>query len=60
VLARAADPRAEAMLASAHAALASKAAGIENTALRSDFLNIPEHREIVAAWARSRSGGGLT
>jgi predicted ATPase/class 3 adenylate cyclase len=52
VLAHAGDPRASDMLASAHAALQSVAAMITDPMLRQSYLdNIPEHREIVAAWA---------
>lgn len=52
VLAAAGDPRAEAMLALAHADLQRQAAGIEDPVLRHHFLNdVPEHREIAAAWA---------
>lgn len=50
-LARAADPRAAELLASAHARLQTRAATITDAKLRLGFLNnIPEHREIVAAW----------
>lgn len=52
VLAHAGDPRASEVLASAHAALQTVAATITNPALCQSYLNnIPEHREIVAAWA---------
>ena len=51
VLARALDPRAAQLLADAHAALLVIADAIADDALRASFLdNIPEHREIVAAW----------
>jgi tetratricopeptide (TPR) repeat protein len=51
VLARAGDPRAAEVLASAHAELQARAAAITDTALRHGFLNnVPEHREIVAAY----------
>ena len=51
VLARALDPRAAQLLAEAHAALLVIADAIADDALRASFLdNIPEHREIVAAW----------
>ena len=49
VLARAGDPRAAQVLATAHAGLQTLADAITETALRHSFLNnIPEHREIVA------------
>jgi hypothetical protein len=52
VLTRAGDPRAAEVLATAHAKLQGRAATITDAALRESFLvNIPEHREIVAAWA---------
>ena len=52
VLARAGDPRAAELLASAHAELQARAATITDAALRQSFLsNVPHHREIVAAWA---------
>ena len=58
VLASAADPRAGELLASAHADLQARAATITDAALRESFLsNVPQHREIVAAWQRSRAGG---
>jgi hypothetical protein len=51
VLACAGDPRALALLDSAHALLQSRAATINDPALRESFLTqIPEHREILAAW----------
>ncbi len=55
VLARAGDPRAPAVLATAHGELQAKAASVSNAALRHSFLKqIPENREIIAAWiARS-------
>jgi class 3 adenylate cyclase/tetratricopeptide (TPR) repeat protein len=52
VLARAEDPRAAEILAGAHTELQARAATIADTTLRCSFLQIPEHREIVAAWAR--------
>ena len=52
VLVRAGDPRADALLASAHADLQRRAAAISDATWRHSFLNhIPEHREITAAWA---------
>ena len=52
VLARAGDPRAAAVLASAHAELQARAASITDANLRESFLaNIPEHRDVVAAWS---------
>jgi len=52
VLARAGDPRAAEVLASANATLQARAATINDATLRHSFLNnIPEHREMVAAWA---------
>ena len=52
VLAPTGDPRAAELLAAAHTELQSLAATITDAALRQSFLNsIPEHREIVAAWA---------
>lgn len=51
VLARAGDARAADVLADAHAELQSKAATITDATLRQSFLNnVPEHRDIVAAW----------
>ena len=59
MLARAADPRAGELLASAHAELQARAATITDAALRESFLsNVPQHREIVAAWA-ALTGGRL-
>lgn len=59
VLLRTGDPRAPRMLASAHAALQSRAAAISDPALRQGFLaNIPEHREIVAAWKNAHKEAG--
>jgi len=52
VLAGAGDPGAAAMLQRTHDALEAAAASITDTALRHSFLdNIPEHREVIAAWA---------
>jgi tetratricopeptide (TPR) repeat protein len=54
VLARAGDPRAGEVLASAHADLQARAAAISDATLRQSFLNnIPEHREIIAAFRSS-------
>ena len=53
VLARAGDPRAAELLASAHANLQAVAATITDLTLRQSYLdNIPEHREIEIAWAQ--------
>jgi len=46
------EARADVLLAEAHAELQAQAATITDAMLRHSFLNnIPEHREIVAAWA---------
>ena len=51
VLAQAGESRARHWLARAHAHLQATATPITDDALRAGFLaNIPEHREIVAAW----------
>ncbi len=51
VLASAGDPRAAKLLAGAYAEIQARAASIADAALRHSYLNeIPEHREIVAAW----------
>ena len=51
VLLRAGDPRAGAALQNAHDELQSRAATITDAPLRQSFLNdVPEHREIAAAW----------
>ncbi len=53
-LARLGDSRAAQLLGSAHAELLAEAVGITDAALRHSFLNnIPEHRAIMAAWARN-------
>lgn len=53
-LARAGDPRAHEWLCRAHDALKAQAEAIDDPGLRRDFLgNVPFHREIMAAWARS-------
>ena len=55
-LARAGDPRAAELLARTHSELQARAATITDDALRHSFLNgIPEHREIVAAWAAQQA-----
>jgi predicted ATPase/class 3 adenylate cyclase len=66
VLMRAGDSRAGAVLARAHDELQSRAVAITDAALRQSFLsNVPENRELLAAWALnhgaalSRQGGGL-
>jgi class 3 adenylate cyclase len=57
VLAAAGDPRAAALLDRAHALLQSRAATINDPALRESFLTqIPEHREILAGWRNTRGG----
>ena len=57
VLAHAGDPRAAAVLATAHTELQALAAAITDATLRHSFLaNIPEHREIVAAWEAAEAG----
>jgi class 3 adenylate cyclase len=61
-LAAACDPRADAWLVRAHAALMAQADTISrnspDAALRQGFLqNIPQHREIVAAWAGREAAG---
>jgi tetratricopeptide (TPR) repeat protein len=51
VLDRAGDPRAADVLAAAHANVLAQAVLTSDPALRRSFLHeIPEHREIVAAW----------
>jgi tetratricopeptide (TPR) repeat protein len=56
VLAHAGDPRAAEVLATANAELQTRAAAITDSTLRHSFVdNIPEHREIVAAWASSQA-----
>ena len=56
VLARSGDPRAAEWLERAHTHLMVKAATIPDATLREGFFNnIPEHREIVAAWAAHRA-----
>ena len=58
VLASAGDPRAPSLLDRAHALLQSRAATIDDPALRASFLTqIPEHREIVAAWKQRLEPG---
>ena len=53
VLARAADARAAAVLATAHAELQARAATITDPALRHSFVNgVPVHRQIIAAWGQ--------
>ena len=52
VLSAVGDPRAAAMLDTAHAMLQKQAEALADAALRENFLhNVPEHREIAAAWA---------
>jgi tetratricopeptide (TPR) repeat protein len=60
-LARAGDARAAEMLARTHSELQARAATIADTALRESFINnIPEHREIVAAWSLQQANGDQT
>ena len=55
VLARASDPEAATMLERAHADLQTRAAAISDESVRRGFLSqVPENREIVAAWMASR------
>jgi tetratricopeptide (TPR) repeat protein len=56
------DARAVHLLEVAHHALQAKAQAVPDAALRHSFLNdIPEHREIVAAWRAQNAGAaGLT
>ena len=55
-LARAGDPRAAGSLATSHSELQARAATITDATLRESFLNeIPEHREIVAAWSERKA-----
>jgi hypothetical protein len=55
VLASAGDPRAAALLDRAHAVMKSRAATINDPALRQSFLtHISEHREILMAWQKQR------
>ena len=59
VLAAAGDARAAEWLQMAHSKLQAQAAAITDATLREGFLaNIPDHREIVAAWAAWQRGGG--
>jgi adenylate cyclase len=56
VLAAAHDPRATAVLETAHATLQARMAKLPDEATRRMFLqNVPWHREIVAAWAEHAS-----
>jgi hypothetical protein len=51
VLSQCGDPRAGAILETAHAMLAGRAANIRDADMRRRFLeNIPHHRQIGAAW----------
>jgi hypothetical protein len=55
VLAAAGDYRANAVLMHAHNLLLTQAADIPDVTLRQSFLdNIPEHREIMKAWAERK------
>ena len=57
VLSAVGDPRAAAMLDTAHAMLQKQADALADAALRENFLNnVPEHREIAAAWAARQAG----
>ena len=56
VLREGGDPRAEAILGTAHETLAARAASIDDETKRRRFLeNIPHHRQIVAAWEASKT-----
>ncbi len=58
VLARRGDPRAPGLLQAAHDAILAVADAIDDPELRRSYLqNIPEHREVVAAWRRQRGAG---
>jgi Asp-tRNA(Asn)/Glu-tRNA(Gln) amidotransferase C subunit len=47
------DPRADELLARAHALLQQRAATITDAALRQSFLqNVPAHQEILQAWGQ--------
>jgi tetratricopeptide (TPR) repeat protein len=60
-LARAGDPRAFEVLTIAHTELQAQAAKISDTALRYSFLNnIPDHRDIVAAWMSHQHNAEVT
>jgi hypothetical protein len=57
-LARAGDPRASEWLVRAHTALMAQADAVTDATLRQGFLlNIPHHRDIVAAWAKRVAPG---
>jgi class 3 adenylate cyclase/tetratricopeptide (TPR) repeat protein len=59
VLARSSDLRAAEWLERAHTHLMAKAATIPDAQLRKGFLkNIPEHREIMAAWTAAQLARG--
>lgn len=59
VLHAAADPRAEAVLRTAHGALQSRAETLGDSMLRESFLTgVPEHRAIVAAWSAQHGATG--
>ena len=56
VLREGGDPRAEAILETAHEMLSERAASIHDEIKRRRFLeNIPHHRRIVAAWEASKA-----
>ncbi len=58
VLRAAGDPRADSNLDATHAALIDRAGRISDEEMRSRFLvEIPYHRDIVAAWERRRQPG---
>ncbi len=61
VLAGALDPRAVQVLGEAHAGLMAIADAITDEGLRASFLdNIPEHRQIVAAWAAQQCAAPMS
>lgn len=58
VLARVGDSRADEWLVRAHDALMAQAEAITDATLRQGFLlNVPHHRDIVAAWAKRVATG---
>lgn len=58
VLTRVRDPRAPQLLDSLHTKLQVRVSRVDDERLRDSFLkNIPDHRQIIDAWAASRSAG---
>lgn len=56
VLSRSADPRARPLLAQAHANLQTRAAELNDPALRDSFLTrVPANRDLVTAWATTQA-----